>query len=133
MGEGRHPGPHGTVGGLHLGSQSSVGLVGVESLNSGPCNAGWGCWTSPGKHNIRECLRRGEEGKDDPVHHPFHLKVQRAALDQASREHVGPHLCLPTMLEVLWGRDTQDLNFACGSHQGWGKGTQRNFLEVRSH
>lgn len=39
---------------------------------------------------------------------------------------------MPTMLEVWWGRDTQDLNFACGSHQAWGKGTQRNLLKAGS-
>lgn len=64
---------------------------------------GGGCWTSPGEHDICECLGSGEEGKDDPVHHPLHLKVQRAVLAGALGKHPGPHLYLPTMLEALWG------------------------------
>lgn len=62
---------------------------GVESLNPDLGVQGWGCWTSPGKHNIRERLSRGEEGKDDPVHHPFHLKAQRVVSAGVSGEHSG--------------------------------------------
>lgn len=38
-----------------------------------------GHWTSPGQYYIRECLSCGEEGKDDPVHHPLDLRGKRAA------------------------------------------------------
>lgn len=65
---------------------SIFGLAGgVESLNPGPWGAGKGCWTSPGKHDIRECLSCSEESKDDPVHHPFHLKAQRASVSWGLR------------------------------------------------
>lgn len=56
------------------------GWLGRESQMPWTQGAGRGCWTSPGEHDVRERLGRGEEGKDDPVHHPFHLKGQRAAL-----------------------------------------------------
>lgn len=56
------------------------GWLGGESQMPWTQGAGRGCWTSPGEDNVRECLGRGEEGKDDPVHHPFHLRGQRAAL-----------------------------------------------------
>jgi len=39
----------------------------------------------PGKHDIRECLSCSEESKDDPVHHPFHLKAQRASVSWGLR------------------------------------------------
>lgn len=60
----------------------SICLAGcLEKVRSpGPQDAGRGCWTSPGEYDICECLSRGEESKDDPVHHPFHLRVERAAL-----------------------------------------------------
>lgn len=59
---------------------SIFGLAG--GVESKPWTLGCraGCWTSPGKHDIREGLSRGEEGEDDPVHHPFHLKTPRAVL-----------------------------------------------------
>lgn len=63
---------------------------------------GGGCWTSPGEHDICECLGSGEEGKDDPVHHPFHLNVQRAVLAGALGKHPGP--LLVNLLEALCRR-----------------------------
>lgn len=51
----------------------------VEKVRGpGARDAGRACWTSPGEHDIRECLSCGEEGKDDPIHHPLYLRVQRA-------------------------------------------------------
>lgn len=84
-----------------------------------------GCWTSPGEHDICERLSRGEEGKDDPVHHPFHLRAKRqrwlgpegpltasyARGSVGEGTHSGPRLCLRvtprqggTHRNLLWTR-----------------------------
>ena len=77
---------------------------------------GGGCWTSPGEHDICECLGSGEEGKDDPVHHPFHLNVQRAVLAGALGKHPGP--LLVNLLEALCRRAQRAPTLSVGMFAG---------------
>jgi hypothetical protein len=61
----------------------SIFCLVTERERLGPLDSGKGYWASPGQYDIGKCLSRGEEGKDDPVHHPFHLRGQKAALTGA--------------------------------------------------
>lgn len=95
---------------------------GEKVRGPGARDAGRARWTSPGEHDIRERLSRGEEGKDDPIHHPLYLRAQRAASAGAWRAsacqlcgatvgkgYSGPQLCLRVI-------------------PGQGEGTYRNLL-----
>lgn len=102
--------------------------------------AGWGekvrgsagrCWTSPGEHDICERLGCGEEGKDDPVHHPLHLKGGRACRPRRQGSTRNPPL--PVNYAGGAGREGHSgLQLGLPSHQGWGKGQTRTSFETGS-